>query len=341
MPEFNKTITFTEIIEEKIKALEMKETNNSAFKGLLDEKTHYLYLPKNQISEPLHPSIKQTLKNQFFLEKYAGIQIIGDSAAFESSATEFLQNELAHRLKNFDGLIFYGFTGEGANGILSDLLSKQLLSPAQVIANMVANESLEVIKKYNCKYSAHVQNFLIVGDGNGGCKFGDDINLSDQLAEQLICLEGGVICLGQLINTLIYHEQPHITIYTALRNQDNLGLERPLFSAGELLIKFKSATDFQEIETIFHDYLQNHRFNPKDNEENQTKHQQIHQYFQKFKQLKKSIQNQVIEKIKHVKHQSFTNKNFKENNVATLFFTACESAKKPIHAPDRVVLTLN
>ncbi|MFZ0219617.1 MAG: hypothetical protein WAL30_05360 [Candidatus Aquirickettsiella sp.] len=306
--------TLISALEKKIEAIESDNPqNNSALIHLFCEKYTYLYILKNQITEPLKPLITETLKKLFKLETYAGLQIIGDSAAFNAAATDFVQDKLENKLSQFNGLIYYGFTGEGANGVVADLLEKDLLSSAQVIANIVANDSLTVINTYKCRFSEPIRNFLIVGDGNGGCKFGDDIELSDQLAEQLICLEGGVISFAQLINTLIFHQQPEITIYSNLRPQDNSGF-RPLFSAGELLLAFQAATHVTQMPNILEHYLENHRFNPGNNEENGSKKKQVHQYFEKFNELDASKQNKILKKIKNLTQVSFLHKDVNNNN---------------------------
>lgn len=75
--------------------------------------------------------------------------------------------EKISELKTYQGLIFYGFTGEGANGIVADLIEKKIVLAEKVMANIVANESLKVIEEFKCRYSEKVQNFLIVDDGKG------------------------------------------------------------------------------------------------------------------------------------------------------------------------------
>ncbi len=133
------------------------------------------------------PELKTKLKELFQLPNYSGIQIIGDSVAFSDKAHQFLLEKLAE-LKTFQGLIFYGFTGEGANGAVADLIEKEIVLAEKVMANIVANESLKVIEEFECRYNKKIKNFFIMDDGKGGCQFGDDINLSDFLAAQLICL---------------------------------------------------------------------------------------------------------------------------------------------------------
>ncbi len=189
------------------------------------------------------------------------------------------------------------------------------------MANIVANESLAVIEKYQCPHSEKIQNFLIVDDGNGGCQFGDDINLSDPLAEELICLEGGVISFGQILNTLIHHEEPHITIYTGLRKKDNSGLERTLFSASELFLTLQQAKqnnrldNSDQFESILTDYLKYHRLNPHNNEDNELKQKQIHAYFEKFKQLAKTTQQHLMDKIKLIQPINYSQDYFQEKKL--------------------------
>ncbi len=210
-------------------------------------------------------------------------------------------------LKTFKGLIFYGFTGEGANGIVADLVKNEIILAEKVMANIVANESLTVIEAYQCPYSKTIKNFLIVDDGMGGCHFGDDINLSDSLAEQLICLEGGVISFGQILNTLIRHDKPQITMYTGLRNKDNADLERSLFSASELFFTLKQAIqanrleNSDQLEEVLYDYLKQHRLDPKNNANNElNKQTQVQTYFEQFKLLDKVTQGQIINKINDI-----------------------------------------
>lgn len=267
------------------------------------EFNNFLYLHKQNIVNVI-PHVKTKLKELFQLSYYSSLQIIGDSAAFSDKAHQFLLEKLAE-LQTFQGLFFYGFTGEGANGIVADLIEKEIILAEKVVANIVANESLKVIEEFECRYCKKIKNFFIVDDGHGGCQFGDDINLSDSLAEQLIFLEGGVISFGQILNTLMRHEHPQITLYTGLRHKDNTNLERSLFSASELFLTLKQAIqgnhleNSDQFEKILNDYLKLHRLNPFNNHENELKQIQI--YFDQFKQLDEVSQNQIINKIKAIK----------------------------------------
>ena len=289
-----------EVIEEL-----KKHVHSTSFIHCEKEFNNFIYLNKQNIVNVI-PHVKTKLKELFQLPYYSGIQIIGDSAAFSDKAHQFLLVKLSE-LQTFQGLIFYGFTGEGANGIVADLIEKEIVLAEKVMANIVANESLKVIEEFECRYCKKIKNFFIVDDGNGGCQFGDDINLSDSLAAQLICLEGGVISFGQILNTLMLHEHPQITIYTGLRNKDNTDLERRLFSAGELFLVLKQAIqnncleNSDQFEKILKDYLKQHRLNPFNNHENELKQKQIQIYFDQFKQLGEVIQGQIIDKIKTIK----------------------------------------
>jgi hypothetical protein len=318
MSKSNENLLISEL-KEVIEELKNQVTDPS-FTHCRKKFYNYFYLLKNNIVDVI-PSLRDTLKELFQLQTYSGKQIIGDSAAFSEEANKFLLNKLAE-LKKFEGVIFYGFTGEGANGVIAELIEEKILSAEKIIANIVANESLAVIEKYQCRYSEKVQNFLIVDDGHGGCQFGDDINLSDPLAEELICLEGGVISFGQVLNTLIYHEKPHIVIYTGLRNKDNTGLERPLFSASELFLTLQQAKqnnrleNSDQFEKIIINYLKDHRLNPHNKDNNELKQKQIQAYFEKFKQLKKTTQQHIIDKIESI--QSIDYLQYKRENFLIL-----------------------
>lgn len=295
---------FISKLKEAIEELK-NHVNALSFIYCKKEFNNFIYLHKQHIINVI-PNVKTKLKELFQLSYYSGIQIIGDSAAFSDKAHQFLLEKLAE-LQTFKGLIFYGFTGEGANGIVADLIEKEIILAEKVVANIVANESLKVIEDFECRYCKKIKNFFIVDDGHGGCQFGDDINLSDSLAEQLICLEGGVISFGQILNTLMLHEQPQITLYTGLRNKDNTDLERRLFSASELFLTLKQAIqdnhleNSDQFEKILNDYLEQHRLNPFNNHENELKQKQIQIYFDQFKQLDEVTQNQIIDKIKAIK----------------------------------------
>lgn len=307
-----------EIIEEL-----KNHVNASSFILCKKELSNFLYLHKQNIVSVI-PYLKTELKELFQLPHYSGIQIIGDSAAFSNKAHQFLLEKLAE-LKFFQGLILYGFTGEGANGIVADLIEKEIILAEKVLANIIANESLKVIEEFNCRYCKKIKNFFIVDDGNGGCQFGDDINLSDSLAAQLICLEGGVISFGQILNTLMLHEHPQITIYTGLRNKDNADLERRLFSASELFLTLKQAIqdnrleNSDQFEKILNDYLKQHRLNPYNNHENELKQKQIQVYFDQFKKLSKVIQDQIIDKISAIQainySEEFSSKKTNQYNL--------------------------
>lgn len=326
MSKSNKNLLISEL-KEVIEELKNQVTDSS-FIHCRKEFYNYLYLLKNNIVDVI-PSLRDTLKELFQLQTYSGKQIIGDSAAFSEEANKFLLNNLAE-LKKFEGVIFYGFTGEGANGVVAELIEKKILSTEKIIANIVANESLAVIEKYQCRYSEKIQNFLIVDDGNGGCQFGDDINLSDPLAEKLICLEGGVISFGQVLNTLIHHEEPHIIIYTGLRKKDITGLERTLFSASELFLTLQQAKqnnrldNSDQFESILTDYLKYHRLNPHNNDDNELKQKQIHAYFEKFKQLEKTTQQHIMDKIKSIQSINYSPDLFHEKKLNNCNFLTAQ-----------------
>lgn len=323
MPKSNKNLLISELkkVIEELK----NQTTDPSFIHSRKQFYNYLYLLKNNIVDVI-PSLKDALKDLFQLQTYSGKKIIGDSAAFSEEANKFLLNNLAE-LKKFEGVVFYGFTGEGANGVVAELIEKEILSPNKIIANIVANESLAVIEKYQCPHSEKIQNFLIVDDGNGGCQFGDDINLSDPLAEELVCLEGGVISFGQILNTLIHHEEPHITIYTGLRKKDNSGLERTLFSASELFLTLQQAKqnnrldNSDQFESILTDYLKYHRLNPHNNEDNELKQKQIYAYFEKIKQLEKTTQKYIIDKIKSIQSINYSQLQEKKLNDCDFLIT--------------------
>lgn len=316
MPKYNKDfliVKLKDVIEEF-----KNQKYDSSFIHCKKEYYNYFYLHKKNIVKVI-PDLKTELKKLFQLNDFSGIQIIGDSAAFSVKAHQFLLDQFAE-LKKFEGLIFYGFTGEGANGIVADLIKKETTLAKKVMANIVANASLEVIEKYDCPHSKEIENFFIVDDDNGDCQFGDDINLSDALAAQLICLEGGVISFGQILNTLMLHKNPQITLYIGLRNEDNTGLERRLFSASELFLALKQAIqancleNSEQFERILNHYLQQHRFTSRNNNEEELKKQkQIQAYFDQFKQLDEVTQDQIINKIKKIQIINYREKIFPEN----------------------------
>ena len=204
-----------------------------------------------------------------------GLQIVGDSDPFAEPAQALLFNEMNTHLQQHVGLVFYGFTSNrqgGANGVVNQCL--QAAGGSELAKKTIANiiyggeGTFKAIKQYRCSYGQEAKNFMVLFHSNQpeACQFGDDNYLSDQLAQTLFCLEGGVISFGQLINTFCLHVDPKLIVYTGLRSQE----DKKLFSAAELFRQLTEVivADSQSTNSLIvllteitHNYLSNHVFN--------------------------------------------------------------------------------
>ena len=181
-------------------------------------------------------------------------QVIGDSNPFSEWGHRYAGTVLQNLMQKHQGPVLYGFTSNkngGANGVVGKWLENNPEYNNKVVANIVYPESITAIQDWECTYSEAVKNYLVVFDDKKDCHFGDDIALSDNLAKKLLCLEGGVISFCQIINTLIYHDDPEITVIHGLRDKEN----RSWFSAAELISKLKKSNSIEDSIKIKNAYL--------------------------------------------------------------------------------------
>jgi hypothetical protein len=207
---------------------------------------------QNKLGAIDYLSFRSQLKEKLFLSSGQGLQVIGDSNPFSKSGHRRAIEILEPLLKDYPGFLLYGFTSNqhgGANGVVEDCLKLNSSLIAKVCANVVYRDSIKAIKEWECTFYEEIKNYLVVFAKEKDCCFGDDIELSDKLAEKLLCLEGGAISFCQLINTLAYHEKPDITLVYGIRDGE------PWFSAAELLAKLKKANNIDDLHRIRNNYL--------------------------------------------------------------------------------------
>jgi hypothetical protein len=119
---------------------------------------------------------------------------------------------------------------------------------------VVYPETFTAVNEWGCTISDPVKNFFVVGSKDGPAGFGDDAYLSDNLADTLICFEGGVQSLLQIVNTLKFHDKPKIILIHGLRNTEH----KPWFSAAEFVERLQEANSESELTKIKDEYLREH-----------------------------------------------------------------------------------
>ncbi|MES2141719.1 MAG: hypothetical protein V4471_02385 [Pseudomonadota bacterium] len=199
-------------------------------------------------------SLRKELQEILVLPSGTCFQVIGDSNPFSKLGHRYAGTVLQTLMQKHQGPVLYGFTSNkdgGANGVVGEWLENNPEYSNKVVANIVYPESIIAIQDWECTYSEAVKNYLVVFDDQKDCHFGDDVALSDNLAKKLLCLEGGVISFCQIVNTLIYHDDPEITVIHGLRDKKN----RSWFSAAELISKLKKANSIEDSIKIKNAYL--------------------------------------------------------------------------------------
>lgn len=222
---------------------------------LIRKNINVFFIKKSALDKIDFSNFRLNLQKTLSLSTEQCLQVIGDSNPFSEKGHRYSVKLLFDVMKRHAGPILYGFTSNnngGANGIVAECLEKDRSQSNKVVANIVYPESITAISEWGCTYSEAVKNYLVVVDPQG-CRFGDDIMLSDNLAEKLVCFDGGVISFCQVVNTLIYHDSSEITVVYGLRDKEN----RPWFSAAEIISQFKKASCIEDLIKINADYLKN------------------------------------------------------------------------------------
>jgi hypothetical protein len=155
------------------------------------------------------------------------VQVVGDSDWFTEAGALFAKNYVFKDLNaNKNALVLYGFTGHRSqepekydvNGIVNEWMSQDSERADRVLANIVDSATVGVIEKYKCDVSLENKNFYLV---HGDANFGDDVLSSDMITDKVICLEGGIQSLRQVINC-IHGDAPATCLYNLRDPQKNM-----------------------------------------------------------------------------------------------------------------------
>lgn len=136
------------------------------------------------------------------------IQVVGKCTLYSKEQTAFIKTFLKQHIQvkkdqGFYPILEYGLTGftdfKGRTDInvAVEMVADELNIP--VIANTVGLHTREVIMN-GARYSKTASCFTLVE----GARFGDDIEISDKICDEIICFNGGVQSFAQCINCISY-----------------------------------------------------------------------------------------------------------------------------------------
>lgn len=203
--------------------LDLEQKDMNVLQGLVkvftkkvNNKTYRVFgLKKEDQSKIDFKKLRAELSNELgFKETKPFSQIIGDSIHFSKQGSQECRKVFAESVKNDnESIMLYGYTGNrssdnsliDANQAVNEWLDQSADNSKRVIANVVDEHFVVAIEKWGCSISENISNlFLIYSDGQTpSVKFGDDVTLSDGLTnEKVICFDGGIQSLRQIINML-------------------------------------------------------------------------------------------------------------------------------------------
>lgn len=155
------------------------------------------------------------------------LQLIGDSSLFSKEGSDFARKILREEFDK-SNLIEYGYTGYMNNGqlcvnsFITEYLNENPTAAYKVLANIVGHTHV-ALNEWGTTGSTFVRNFVVVYSNDGMTKkpiydenglkisgyttFGDDIIMSDYILQskdedRIICVEGGVQSLRQVMNAV-------------------------------------------------------------------------------------------------------------------------------------------
>jgi hypothetical protein len=183
------------------------------------------------------------------------VQIVGDCYPFNVPAALGVEEMLRARLKtDEESLFLWGFTGcpppgRDLNQIVNDLIDEdpEVRWP-RCFANVVDFGTMRALTDWGCRTPirpARQKVFILV---TGNADFGDDMDVSDGITDELLVFEGGLQCFMQIVNCL--ERGCEIKVLSDLRNLD----EAPRFSASRLVLLLLNRGDVPP-KTVKDDYL--------------------------------------------------------------------------------------
>jgi inosine-uridine nucleoside N-ribohydrolase len=136
------------------------------------------------------------------------IQVVGKCTLYSKEATAFIKSFLKYHIQlkkdqELYPILEYGLTGftdfKGRTdvNVAVEMVADELDIP--VIANTVGLHTREVIMS-GARYSKTALLYTLVENG----RFGDDIEITDNICDELICFDGGVQSFAQCVNCLSY-----------------------------------------------------------------------------------------------------------------------------------------
>ena len=210
------------------------------------------------------------------------IEVIGDSSMFDKIGSQFAKEHFAGEMKNFNGLLLYGYNGEidlskdllDVNGLVNDYIDTNPEYAERVIANIVDYHTrIALVKKgqpvptlvnetetgWGSSVSQHVCNFFLVWDicsdkqelwDQDGAKFGDDIFASDSLVNHKALLYGGGVQSFEQATNILMKEHKVVSV-SGLRGQNipqNIVKIEGIFD--KKVIFFEAALFFNKIKAL-------------------------------------------------------------------------------------------
>lgn len=326
-PEHKAQITrFMKNVDRIERTVEYKEqnTDGSETGKTKKRKVVMLGIEKSAQKELYFEGFKKKLLNEVGLKKGNIIQVVGDSGAYSPTASQDVQKFLSLFMDAKKGsLLEYGLTGhrKHSGSCVNDSLSQwrdNVGKGVPLIANIVDYGTTWVINDFNCTVSEAFDVLVFVYDKNKGkplfdkdgnpkidsktnkqkinpgAHFGSDTPISDNVPDELLCVDGGAQSFLQLINTL--KQGKPVVALSNLRGDENPGtkykdkdgVERyhTMFSAADffnmLSKETTQETTAKEAKNLFDNYLAKYPIVNPNKYDASTKNALLEEGFSKF-----------------------------------------------------------
>jgi len=214
-------------------------------------------IEKKAQTEQNFPELKQRILTTINAPSPRVLQLVGDSNWFGKQGLKTGRQLMAQRLPE-NHVIEFGYTSRKRdgnavciNGLVNEYLDQYPEEASRVLANILG-QTVVALGSWGAWASPHIRNFVVVyneGQGTdakpvyekvngeqiaGYTTFGDDVTMSDEMCDELICQEGGAQSFRQAVNVLI-RNIPIQLIFNARQTKGENPKAQDLFSAARFL----------------------------------------------------------------------------------------------------------
>jgi len=197
------------------------------------------------------------------------VEIIGICELFTLEKTIESEKQIWDYLHNLRKLydhviVLYGYTGYALNGCydincLVGHIADSNIDPNIAFIGNIVDQTLVALESWKAKHSRKVNSFTWFVKSGEMTKFGDDIDITDGICDEMLCFGGGVQSFAQLCNMIIA-DKP----FTCVGDVKNLKDPKDLMADGVNYYRYFDAaefvnllmvTKFENIENVCQEYL--------------------------------------------------------------------------------------